>query len=442
MAKVLVLYHSAYGHIEAMANAVAEGARSAGAIADVKRVPELVPAEVAKAAYYKLDQAAPVATIADLEAYDAIVVGAGTRFGRMPAQMANFLDQAGGLWAKGALNGKVGAAFTSTATQHGGQETTLFSIIVNLLHFGMTIVGLPYSFQGQMTLGEVTGGAPYGATTIAGGDGSRQPSENELAGARFQGKLVAETAGKLRRLAAAADGPYLAILPSARSAMTARLPLHLDVVSDVVCPWCYIGKRRLERALAAIDDVAVTVRWRPFFLNPWIPREGIARAEYLEKKFGSVARYGEIAARVAQEAAGEGLTYDASAISRQPNTVDCHRLIRWAADIGRAGEMKQILMDRYFRDGADLTRIDVLVEAAAVCGLDAGEARGWLVGDRDVDLVVEEAEAASAAGVTGVPTFILGGKFALSGAQPPRQLAAAIRKVAALGARPQEAAVH
>jgi len=197
VAKVLVLYYSAYGHIETMANAVAEGARAAGATVDVKRVPELVPEEVARKSYYKLDQAAPIAAIADLENYDAIIVGTGTRFGRMSSQMANFLDQAGGLWARGALNGKVGAAFTSSATQHGGNETTLFSIITNLLHFGMTIVGLPYSHQGQMTLEEITGGAPYGATTIAGGDGSRQPSELELAGARHQGELVAKTAAKL-----------------------------------------------------------------------------------------------------------------------------------------------------------------------------------------------------------------------------------------------------
>jgi NAD(P)H dehydrogenase (quinone) len=197
MAKVLVLYYSAYGHIEAMANAVAEGARAAGATVDVKRVPELVPQEIAVKSHYKLDQAAPVATIAELENYDAIIVGVGTRFGRMASQMANFLDQAGGLWARGALNGKVGGAFTSSATQHGGNETTLFSIITNLLHFGMTIVGLPYSHQGQMTLEEITGGAPYGATTIAGGDGSRQPSELELAGARHQGELVARTAAKL-----------------------------------------------------------------------------------------------------------------------------------------------------------------------------------------------------------------------------------------------------
>jgi NAD(P)H dehydrogenase (quinone) len=197
MAKVLVLYYSAYGHIETMANAVAEGARAAGATVDIKRVPELVPEEVAKKSYYKMDQAAPIATIEDLANYDAIVVGVGTRFGRMASQMANFLDQAGGLWARGALNGKVGAAFTSSATQHGGNETTLFSIITNLLHFGMTIVGLPYSHQGQITLEEITGGAPYGATTIAGGDGSRQPSELELAGARHQGELVAKTAAKL-----------------------------------------------------------------------------------------------------------------------------------------------------------------------------------------------------------------------------------------------------
>ncbi|PZA09728.1 NAD(P)H:quinone oxidoreductase [Rhodopseudomonas palustris] len=197
MAKVLVLYYSAYGHIEAMANAVAEGAREAGAQVDIKRVPELVPPDVAKASHYKLDQAAPIATIEDLANYDAIVIGTGTRFGRMASQMSNFLDQAGGLWARGALNGKVGGAFTSTATQHGGQETTLFSIITNLLHFGMVVVGLNYGFGDQMRLDQVTGGAPYGATTITGGDGSRQPSETELAGARYQGKTIAETAIKL-----------------------------------------------------------------------------------------------------------------------------------------------------------------------------------------------------------------------------------------------------
>jgi len=197
MSKVLVLYYSTYGHLETMANAVAEGARSTGAQVDIKRVPETAPEEVAKAAHFKLDQEAPIAKVEDLANYDAVIVGAGTRFGRMSSQMASFLDQAGGLWAKGALNGKVGGAFTSTATQHGGQETTLFSIITNLLHFGMVIVGLDYGYAGQMTLDEITGGSPYGATTIAGGTGQRQPSENELAGARYQGRKVAETAKKL-----------------------------------------------------------------------------------------------------------------------------------------------------------------------------------------------------------------------------------------------------
>jgi len=197
MSKVLVLYYSSYGHIETLAGAIAEGARSAGATADVKRVPETVPEEVAKASHFKLDQKAPVAAVAELADYDAIVVGTPTRFGRMSSQMAAFLDQAGGLWMRGALNGKVGGAFTSTATQHGGQETTLFSVITNLLHFGMIVVGLPYSHQGQMTLDEVVGGAPYGATTIAGGQGQRQPSAIELEGARHQGALVAKTANKL-----------------------------------------------------------------------------------------------------------------------------------------------------------------------------------------------------------------------------------------------------
>lgn len=197
MSKVLVLYYSSYGHIETMARAIAEGARSTGAIVDIKRVPETAPLDVAKAAHFKLDQDAPVATIAELANYDAIIVGAPTRFGRMPAQMASFLDQAGGLWVTGALNGKVGAAFTSTATQHGGNEQTLFSIITNLLHFGMTIVGLPYSHQGQMNIDEIVGGSPYGATTVAGGQGQRQPSEIELNGARHQGELVAKTANKL-----------------------------------------------------------------------------------------------------------------------------------------------------------------------------------------------------------------------------------------------------
>lgn len=197
MSKVLVLYYSTYGHIETMAQAVAAGARDAGATVDVKRVPETVPDDIAQAAHFKLDQEAPVATIADLEAYDAIIIGTGTRFGRLSSQMAAFLDQAGGLWARGALHGKVGAAFTSTGSQHGGQETTLFSLITNLLHFGMTIVGLDYGFAGQLGHDKVRGGAPYGATTIAGGDGSRQPDENDLAGARYLGHRVANTAARL-----------------------------------------------------------------------------------------------------------------------------------------------------------------------------------------------------------------------------------------------------
>jgi len=197
MSRVLVLYYSTYGHIETMAEAVAEGARATGATVDLKRVPETVPEAIAGPAHFKLDQAAPVAAVADLEHYDAIIVGCPTRFGRLPSQMASFFDQAGGLWARGALNGKVGGAFTSTATQHGGQEITLFSVITNLLHFGLIIVGLPYSFQGQTTIDEIVGGSPYGATTIAGGQGQRQPSAIELDGARYQGRLIAETANKL-----------------------------------------------------------------------------------------------------------------------------------------------------------------------------------------------------------------------------------------------------
>jgi NAD(P)H dehydrogenase (quinone) len=197
LASVLVLYYSTYGHIETMANAVAEGARSAGAQVDVKRVPEIVPDEVAKSSHFKTQQSAPIAQVDELEKYDAIIVGTPTRYGRVASPMAAFLDRTGGLWARGALNGKVGGAFTSTATQHGGNEMTLFSIIANLMHLGLTIVGLPYSFQGQMRLDEVHGGSPYGATTIAGGDGSRQPSAVDLDGARFQGKLIAETAAKI-----------------------------------------------------------------------------------------------------------------------------------------------------------------------------------------------------------------------------------------------------
>jgi NAD(P)H dehydrogenase (quinone) len=200
MARVLVLYYSTYGHVERLAEAVADGARSVpGTTVTVKRVPELMPPEVARQAGAKLDQKAPIANPLELGDYDAIIVGAPTRYGRMPGQMANFLDQTGALWAQGKLNGKVGSAFASTATQHGGQETTLMSIITNLLHLGLVVVGLPYSAQGQMRLDEITGGSPYGTTTIAGGKGERQPSTNELELARFQGRHVAEIAGALQR---------------------------------------------------------------------------------------------------------------------------------------------------------------------------------------------------------------------------------------------------
>ena len=198
MPRILVLYHSTYGHIEAMAEAVAEGARSVdGSVVDIRRVPELVPEELARKSGYKLDQAAPIATVDELGDYDAVIVGAGTRYGTAASQMRNFLDQTGGLWMKGGLVGKVGSAFTSTATQHGGQETTLIGLIQTLLHHGMLIAGLPYAWAGQQRMDEITGGSPYGATTITGGDGSRMPSENELEGARWQGRYVAETAKKL-----------------------------------------------------------------------------------------------------------------------------------------------------------------------------------------------------------------------------------------------------
>jgi NAD(P)H dehydrogenase (quinone) len=197
MTKVLVLYYSSYGHIEKMASAVAEGVREAGAEAFVKRVPELVPDEVARKSGFKLDQAAPIATVDELADYDAIIIGTPTRFGNMAAQMKNFLDQTGGLWAQGKLIGKAGAVFTSTASQHGGQESTILATQIVLLHQGLVVVGLPYSFQGQMGVSEVTGGSPYGASTIAAGDGSRQPSDNELAGARYQGRHVAQIAAKL-----------------------------------------------------------------------------------------------------------------------------------------------------------------------------------------------------------------------------------------------------
>ncbi|MGE4253349.1 MAG: NAD(P)H:quinone oxidoreductase [Parvibaculaceae bacterium] len=199
MTKVLVLYYSAYGHIEQMAYAAAEGAKSAGAEVDVKRVPELVPDDVAKASHYKLDQKAPIAKVDDLTNYDAIIFGSGTRYGTVTSQMRNFIDQTGGLWVKGALVGKVGSVISSSATQHGGQETTILGMITTLMHHGMVVVGLPYAFQGQMGVEEVKGGSPYGATTITGGDGSRQPSKVELEAARYQGKHVAEIAAKLAK---------------------------------------------------------------------------------------------------------------------------------------------------------------------------------------------------------------------------------------------------
>jgi NAD(P)H dehydrogenase (quinone) len=198
MTKILVLYYSSYGHTEAMAKAVAEGAASIeGTQVETKRVPELVPDEVAEKSGFKRDQEAPIATVDELADYDAIIFGTPTRFGNMTAQMRNFLDQTGGLWAQNALVGKVGSVFTSTATQHGGQETTITSFHTTLLHHGMVIVGLPYTFAGNSEMAEISGGTPYGASTLANSDGSRQPSNNELAGARFQGRHVAEIAAKL-----------------------------------------------------------------------------------------------------------------------------------------------------------------------------------------------------------------------------------------------------
>lgn len=199
MTKVLVLYYSTYGHIETMANAVAEGARAGGAEVSVKRVPETVPEAIAKSSHFKLDQAAPVATVEELADYDAIIFGAPTRFGTVASQMRSFIDQTGGLWFTGKLIGKVGSVFTSSATQHGGQESTILGFLPTLLHHGMVVVGLPYSFAGQMGLDEIIGGSPYGASTIAAGDGSRQPTTTDLDAARFQGKHVAEIAAKLAR---------------------------------------------------------------------------------------------------------------------------------------------------------------------------------------------------------------------------------------------------
>jgi predicted DsbA family dithiol-disulfide isomerase len=206
--------------------------------------------------------------------------------------------------------------------------------------------------------------------------------------------------------------------------------LPIDMVSDVVCPWCFIGKRRLEKAIALKPDIPVEVRFHPFFLNPWVPRAGITREEYLVTKFGSVAGYNKNAERVAQAAAAEGLTYAYDQIKRQPNTLDCHRLIHWAGEIGKAARMKQRLMDLYFTEGGDLTERETLVKAAADCGLDAGRVRDLLAGEQDVDRVTAAAKAASDAGISGVPCFIFGNMFAVSGAQAPEHLAQAIERAA------------
>ncbi len=205
-------------------------------------------------------------------------------------------------------------------------------------------------------------------------------------------------------------------------------PVRIDIVSDVVCPWCFIGKKRLESAVAMKPDVPVELHWRPYFLNDWIPREGISREEYLTTKFGGVDRYKGIAQRVAAAAQAEGLTYAMDKISRQPNTLDAHRLIRWAGDIGKAAEMKQTLMDFYFTQGADLTDAETLVRAASAVGLNADETRAALASDKDVAEVEREATAAKEAGIQGVPMFIFDGRFAVSGAQAPEDLAEAIER--------------
>jgi predicted DsbA family dithiol-disulfide isomerase len=213
--------------------------------------------------------------------------------------------------------------------------------------------------------------------------------------------------------------------------MSTLKPLQIDIVSDVVCPWCYIGKRRIENALALVPDVPVEVHWRPFFLNPWVPREGIGREEYLTTKFGSVDAYKGIAGRVVAAAGEEGLSYRPDLVKRQPNTIDCHRLIHWADAKGKAPEMKQRLMELYFRDGGDLTDREVLVQAAIDCGLDGDEVRARLGTDEDVGLISAHAQEASEKGISGVPTFVFAQKYAVSGAQPAELLVRAIRQVSA-----------
>jgi predicted DsbA family dithiol-disulfide isomerase len=212
--------------------------------------------------------------------------------------------------------------------------------------------------------------------------------------------------------------------------------LPIDVVSDVVCPWCFIGKRRLEKALALVPDVPVEVRWRPYFLNDWVPREGIDRRTYLETKFGSVERYAGMAKRVQQAAAEEGLVYELDKISRQPNTLDCHRLILWARNAGAAPRMKQRLMELYFAEGADLSDPKILIQAAVDCGMDGDLVRRLLASDADVDRIEGEANSAKEAGIDGVPCFIFGGSAIVTGAQSPEYLASAIERIAARSRMP------
>jgi predicted DsbA family dithiol-disulfide isomerase len=218
--------------------------------------------------------------------------------------------------------------------------------------------------------------------------------------------------------------------PMSDQTTTDPIPVRIDVVSDVVCPWCFIGKRRLEKAIALKPGIPVEVHWHPYFLNDWIPPEGMSREQYLTTKFGSPERYKDIAQRVSQAAAAEGLTYAIDKISNQPNTRDAHRLIRWADSLGCAAEMKQKLMDLYFTDGADLTDPEVLVQAAVSVGFNEDNVREALASDMDIAEVDEQAQSAKEAGIQGVPCFIFGGKFAISGAQAPDYLAEAIERAA------------
>jgi len=213
--------------------------------------------------------------------------------------------------------------------------------------------------------------------------------------------------------------------------MSALKPVKIDIVSDVVCPWCYIGKKRIEDALAQVTDVPVEVSWRPFFLNSWVPRDGISRDEYLTAKFGSPEAYKGIVGRVVAAAGEEGLSYHPELVKRQPNTIDCHRLIHWAETDGKSAAMKQRLMELYFRDGGDLTDVNVLVQAAADVGLDADDVRKRLATDEDVELISGQAQEASEKGISGVPTYVFAQKYAVSGAQPAEMLARAIRQVSA-----------